>query len=275
MPGSVSFCNEPAPQPSSAPRWRNAWPYWIFWPETGKLRRAISKIIPRREARIWRFRRFGPPPPPNYIEIPGPLRSFARMAAISPDLTPSDLLPALARNIITNGYRATTANEALEQTEYLKLVIRYLSQARELERLAGPGKTLRIDMCESPATADLLRVIGYRMRGGCGSDLVLETVNASRAFLTTDSGFPLAELEQALRTNRPFTLDYQPTRIPILYTVDYWQPPRQEIRPRTKARASLSTTSWAIPPCAGCMWPCPSWIPRPPSSCARRSPRRG
>jgi hypothetical protein len=161
--------------------------------------------------------------PPNYIEIPGPLRSFARMAALSPDLTPSDLLPALARNVITNGYRATTANEALEQTEYLKLVIRYLSQARELERLAGPTKTLRIDMCESPATADLLRLIGYRMRGGCGSDLVLETVNASRAFLTTDSGFPLADLEQALRTNRPFTLDYQPTRVPILYTVDYWQ----------------------------------------------------
>ncbi|HEV8415448.1 MAG TPA: hypothetical protein VGQ49_17805 [Bryobacteraceae bacterium] len=162
---------------------------------------------------------------PNYIEIPGPLRSFARMAALSPDVSPADLLPALARNIITTGYRATTANEALEQTEYLKLVIRYLSQARELEKLAGTGKTLRIDMCESPATADLLRVIGYRMRGGCGSDLVLETVNASRAFLTTDSGFPLADLEQALRTNRPFTLDYQPTRVPILYSSDYWQPP--------------------------------------------------
>ncbi len=161
--------------------------------------------------------------PPDYIEIPGPLRSFARMAALSPDLTPTDVLPALARNVITNGYRATTANEALEQTEYLKLVIRYLSQARELERLAGPSKILKIDMCESPATADLLRLIGFRMRGGCGSDLVLETVNASRAFLTTDSGFPLADLEQALRTNQPFTLDYHPARIPILSTVDYWQ----------------------------------------------------
>src|SRR5579872_1509011 len=28
----------------------------------------------------------------NYIEIPGPIRSFARMAALSPDLTPSELL---------------------------------------------------------------------------------------------------------------------------------------------------------------------------------------
>ena len=61
------------------------------------------------------------------------------------------------------------------------------------------------------------------MRGGCGSDVVLETVNASRAFLTIDSGFPLAELEQALRTNRPFTLDYHPARIPVLYNVEYWQ----------------------------------------------------
>src|SRR5713101_2683640 len=61
------------------------------------------------------------------------------------------------------------------------------------------------------------------MRGGCGSEVVLETVNASRAFLTIDSGFPLAELEQALRTNRPFTLDYHPSRIPVLYSAEYWQ----------------------------------------------------
>ena len=40
--------------------------------------------------------------------------------------------------------------------------------------------------------ADLLRVLGCRMRGGCGAEVVLETVNATRAFLTIDSGFPLA-----------------------------------------------------------------------------------
>ncbi|HXP85170.1 MAG TPA: hypothetical protein VN841_10645 [Bryobacteraceae bacterium] len=159
----------------------------------------------------------------TYIEIPGPVRSFARMAALSTDLPPDDVLPALARNIVTNGYQAANSNEALEQTEYLKLVVRYLSQARELEKLSGASKIIQIDTCESTATGDLLRVIGYRMRGGCGSDVVLETVNASRAFLTTDSGFPLAELEQALRTNRPFTLDYHPTRLPILYGVEYWQ----------------------------------------------------
>jgi len=60
------------------------------------------------------------------------------------------------------------------------------------------------------------------MRGGCGSDVVLETVNATRAFLTIDSGFPLAELEQALRTNRPFNYDFSPTKVPVLYGTAYW-----------------------------------------------------
>src|SRR5947209_19983107 len=36
----------------------------------------------------------------NYIEIPGPLRSFARMAALAPDLRPDELLTALARNVV-------------------------------------------------------------------------------------------------------------------------------------------------------------------------------
>ena len=162
------------------------------------------------------------------IDIPGPLRSFARMAALSPDLAPDDLLPALARNVVTNGYQAGASNEALEQTEYLKLVVRYMSQARELEKLAGKDKIIQIAQCDSPQTADLLRVIGFRMRGGCGSEVVLETVNATRAFLTMDSGFPEAALEEALRTNRPFTYDYHPTRVPVLYSPDYWLTPKEK-----------------------------------------------
>jgi hypothetical protein len=155
------------------------------------------------------------------IDIPGPLRPFARMAAVNPEIAPALLLPALARNVVTGGYQAR-AGETLEQTEYLKLVIRYLSQARELQKLAGEQKTIRIETCESAQTADLLRVLGYRMRGGCGSEVVLETVNPSRAFVTVDSGFPLTELEQALRTNRPFSHAYPTTHLPVLYGADYW-----------------------------------------------------
>ena len=156
------------------------------------------------------------------IAIPGPLHSFARMAALAPETSREDVLPALARNIVTNGYQAAGSNSLLEQTEYLKLVVRYLSQARELEKLADSNGAIKIETCDSTQTGELLRVLGYRMRGGCGSEVVLETLNASRAFLTIDSGFPLAELEQDLRTNRPFSYDYKPTQIPILYTQDYW-----------------------------------------------------
>ena len=44
------------------------------------------------------------------VEIPGPIRSFARMAALSPDLATEDLLPALGRNVVTNGYQAASSN---------------------------------------------------------------------------------------------------------------------------------------------------------------------
>jgi len=45
-------------------------------------------------------------PKENFVEIPGPLRSFSRMAALAPEMNPEDLLTALARNVVTNGYQA-------------------------------------------------------------------------------------------------------------------------------------------------------------------------
>jgi len=155
------------------------------------------------------------------ITIPGPLRSFARMAALSPDLDPDELLPSLARNVVTSGYEAS-GNEALQQTEYLRLLIRYIGQARELQAMAGSPRKIVIPNCDSEETGNLLKVLGYRMRGACGGDLVLETVNPTRAFLTVDSGFPLSELEGDLRANHRFELPYTPTSIPVLYSADYW-----------------------------------------------------
>ena len=67
---------------------------------------------------------------------PGPC-ALSRAWRHRPRCQPERILPALARNVVTNGYQASHSNEALEQTEYLKLVHRYLSQARELEKLAG------------------------------------------------------------------------------------------------------------------------------------------
>lgn len=165
------------------------------------------------------------------IEIPGPIRSFSRMAALSPDLTPEELLGALARNIVTNGYQAAGNNEGLDQTEYLKLVYRYVSQAKELEKLAVKDQKIVIETCDSTQTGELLKVLGYRMRGACGGDLVLETVNASRAFLTIDSGFPLADLEQALKTSKPFSMDYKPSKVQVLYGSQYWSEAKEKDKP--------------------------------------------
>jgi hypothetical protein len=156
------------------------------------------------------------------ISIPGPIESFERMAGLPPDTQPDEIIASLARNIMINGYQATLNGEALEPTEYLKLINRYLSQARELQTLAGKAQEIRVESCESTRTAELLRILGYRMRGNCGGELSLETVNASRAFLTIDSGFPLAELEQALRTDHPFVYPYRPSLVPLLYGAGYW-----------------------------------------------------
>jgi hypothetical protein len=155
------------------------------------------------------------------VMLPGPLSSFARMAALSPDLAPEELLPSLARNVVTNGFEAS-GNEVLTPTEYLRLVTRYLGQARELQALVDKDRKIVIPECDSEQTGNLLKILGYRMRGTCGGDLVLETVNPSRAFLTVDSGFPLTVLEQSLRANHPFQFAYAPTPIPVLYDQKYW-----------------------------------------------------
>jgi hypothetical protein len=159
--------------------------------------------------------------PYSVVLIPGPLPSFARMAALSPDLAPEELLPALARNVVTSGFEAS-GNELLQPTEYLRLLTRYIGQARELQALANKDRKIVIPNCDSTETGELLKVLGYRMRGTCGADIVLETVNATKAFLTVDSGFPLTQLEQDLRANHPFELAYAPTQVPVLYDAQYW-----------------------------------------------------
>ena len=123
--------------------------------------------------------------------IPGPLRSFMRMAAISQKVTSEDVLPLLARNVFMQGYQRGTP------TEFLLLLGRYVQQARELQILAGTKYTIRVDTCDDAGT--LVQILGYRLREGCGSKtFFLETANPERAFLTIDSGFPLIELEEAL-----------------------------------------------------------------------------
>lgn len=155
------------------------------------------------------------PPAMDSVVLPGPLRSFLRMAGISQQIPPEDVLPLLARNIYTRGY------EQHAPTEFLILIGRYMRQARELQILAGESGTIRVGGCDDAGT--LVQILGYRLRQGCGQkSFSLETANPERAFLTIDSGFPLVELEEALQKNSAFTYRYPSSRLPVLFHESDW-----------------------------------------------------
>ncbi len=152
--------------------------------------------------------------PAEEAEIPGPLRSFLRMAAISQKVSPEEVLPLLARNVVVSGYQNG------KPTEFLVLVNWYMDQARELAMLAGRERMLRVSRCED--AKPLLSILGYKLRQSCGPDAALETSDANRAFLTIDSGFPLADLEETLRSGKPFELSYSGTQVPVLFKTSDW-----------------------------------------------------
>jgi hypothetical protein len=150
------------------------------------------------------------------VAIPGPLRSFLRMAAISQKVSPDEVLPLLARNVVVNGFQGGGG----KPTEFLILLNWYLDQARELKALAGPEGVIRVSNCEE--AKPLLSILGYRLKQSCGPNTSLETSNADRAFLTIDSGFPLSELEETLRGGKPFVNPYSSSRVPVLFAPSDW-----------------------------------------------------
>ncbi len=154
------------------------------------------------------------------IAIPGPLRSFLRMAGISQQISPGDVLPLFARNVYVQGYVGW--RDRATPTEFLILLGRYVNQAKELAQVAGDPGVIHIAKCDE--ASGLLHILGYRMRGACGEkDISLVTSDAERAFLTMDSGFPLPELEQALRQGTEFNYRYPQTRVPLLFTEQEWR----------------------------------------------------
>ena len=149
------------------------------------------------------------------IIIPGPLRSFLRMAGISQKISPEDVLPLLAHNVYIQGYGDG------KPTEFLILLDRYVHQARELQTLAGPSNTIRVERCQD--AGPLLQILGYRLRQGCGEKNVsLVTAVPERAFLTIDSGFPLTGLEEALQKDVPFSYPYSTSLVPAMFTESDW-----------------------------------------------------
>ena len=89
------------------------------------------------------------------VAIPGPLRSFLRMAGISQKISLEEVLPLLARNVAVEGYQGRKDRTG-RPTEFLILLKRYVEQARELVTLAGPEGVIRVSNCEQaePVAAD-------------------------------------------------------------------------------------------------------------------------
>jgi hypothetical protein len=155
-------------------------------------------------------------PQQNTVVIPGPLRSFLRMAGISQQIPTEEVLPLLARNAYATGYLNGVP------TEFLRLIDRYLHQARELEMLAGPSGTLHVANCAE--AEPLLSILGYHARPSCGQKgSILMTADPERAFLTTDSGFPLTALEEALEKGTPFSYAFPNSRVPVLFAETDWR----------------------------------------------------
>jgi hypothetical protein len=158
----------------------------------------------------------GPATDSSEFIIPGPLRSFLRMAGISQKIAPEEVLPLLSRNVFLQGYEGSK-----KQTEFLVLLSRYVVQARELSNFAGSDSMIRVSNCDD--AKPLLRILGYRTRPDCGAaDTSLQTADAERAFLTIDSGFPLPELEQTLQGGKPFEYSYSGSSVPVLFAVGEW-----------------------------------------------------
>ena len=148
--------------------------------------------------------------------IPGPQRSFLRLAGISQKITPEEVLPLLSRNVFTEGYEGST-----RPTEFLILLRRYVVQARELAALASrDGMVIRVSNCED--AKPLLRILGYRTRTDCGPGASLQSEDPERAFLAIDSGFPLPELEQTLQGGKAFEYPFSSSPVPVLFAESDW-----------------------------------------------------
>ena len=189
-------------------------------------------------------------PSSDEFVIPGPRRSFLRMAGISQKVASGEVLPLLSRNVFTQGYQGTT-----QPTEFLILLRRYVVQARELASLAEKtGAVLRVSNCED--AGPLLRILGYRVRPDCGqASTSLQTEDPERAFLAIDSGFPLTTLEQALQGGgKQFEYPYSSEAVPVLFRESDWtQLSRKNLRENSRDLldtilndSSIARLYWAL-----------------------------
>ena len=179
------------------------------------------------------------------VTIPGPLRSFLRMAGISQKVSPEEVMPLLARNVFVLGYEGQWPKG--RPSEFLILLTRYVQQARELTALAGPEGVIHVSTCDE--AKPLLKILGYRTRSDCGQrSTFLETADPQRAFLTIDSGFPLPDLEKSLQQGRVFTYPFSASRVPALPVEIDWtkKGKRVDVLDMLLSDPELARFCWAL-----------------------------
>jgi hypothetical protein len=153
--------------------------------------------------------------PTQMVTIPGPIRSFLRMAGISQEAAPEEVLPLLARNVSLHGFQVGS------ETEFLVLLRRYVQFAQELRQLADEQNVIHVNNCDDANR--LVTILGYQFLPDCGDKKAyLVTANPERAFLAIDSGFPLTSLEEALQQKTPFTYLFPATQVPVLFRAQDW-----------------------------------------------------
>jgi hypothetical protein len=159
------------------------------------------------------------PPDTEYIIIPGPMRSFLRMAGISQKAAPEEVLPLFGHFVETYGFEGSK-EKSPKATEALLIFRRYFVQANTLSSLAGSSQTLHFANCQD--ARQLLADLGYKLISGCSKSPSIEVDDAEKAFITVDSGFPLADLQEALQKGQPFSMPYPSTRVPLIYGKRDW-----------------------------------------------------
>ena len=199
--------------------------------------------------------------PSEEVAIPGPLRSFLRMAAISQKITPEEVLPLLARNVVMSGYQAG------KPTEFLVLVNWYMDQARELEALAGKGEVIHVSNCDD--AKQLLVILGYRLAAGLRAgrsprDRRREQGVSDHRFRIPIGRPRAGACAMASRLTLLMPLQKFPSSTSL----------RIGCRTRKMPTAELWTRSCAIPIWPACIGRCPAWIPKRVNSCGNPWDRR-
>jgi len=141
------------------------------------------------------------------------------MAGISQEAPPDEVLPLFGHFVETYGFEGSKERSP-KATEALLIFRRYFVQANTLASLAGTEGTLHFSTCDG--SRQLLADLGYKLVNGCESIPSIEVDDPEKAFITVDSGFPLADLQMDLQQGKPFSMPYPSTRVPLIYRKSDW-----------------------------------------------------